>query len=54
MYAIRSYYGGKKYRALVRTRLDKVGLSDPLRSIFFFSSLWDVETEWAKGDISAP
>jgi hypothetical protein len=45
---------GKKYRALVRTRLDKVGLSDPLRSIFFFSSLWDVETEWARGDISAP
>jgi len=45
---------GKKYRALVRTRLDKVGLSDPLRSIFFFSSLWDVETDWARGDISAP
>jgi hypothetical protein len=45
---------GKRYRAFVRTRLDKVGLSDPLRSIFFFSSLWDVETEWARGDISAP
>jgi len=45
---------GKQYRAIVRTRLDKVGLSDPLRSIFFFSSLWDVETEWARGDISAP
>ena len=45
---------GKRYRALVRTRLDKVGLSDPLRSIFFFSSLWDVETDWARGDISAP
>ena len=45
---------GKSYRAWVRTRLDKVGLSDPLRSIFFFSSLWDVETEWEKGDISAP
>lgn len=45
---------GKRYRAYVRTRLDKVGLSEPLRSIFFFSSLWDVETEWARGDISAP
>ena len=45
---------GKKYRAWVRTRLDKVGLSEPLRSIFFFSSLWDVETDWEKGDISAP
>ena len=44
---------GKKYRARIRTRLDKVGLSEPLRSIFFFSSLWDVETEWERGDISA-
>ncbi len=45
---------GKRYRAYVRTRLDKVGLSEPLRSIFFFSSLWDLETEWTRGDISAP
>ena len=45
---------GKKYRARVRTRLDKVGLSEPFRSIFFFSSLWDVETEWEEGEISAP
>lgn len=45
---------GKRYRAYVRTRLDKVGLSEPLRSIFFFSSLWDVETEWERGDLSAP
>ena len=46
--------GGKHYRAYVRTRLDRVGLSEPLRSIFFFSSLWDVETEWAKGSLAAP
>jgi hypothetical protein len=45
---------GKRYYALVRTRLDKVGLSDPLRSVLFFSRLWDVETEWAKGEIRAP
>lgn len=45
---------GKRYRAYVKTRLDKVGLSEPLRSIFFFSALWDVETEWERGDISAP
>lgn len=45
---------GKHYRALVRTRLDKVGLSDPLRSIFFFSSLWDVETSWERGNLAAP
>ncbi|MBI5419148.1 MAG: DUF4390 domain-containing protein [Deltaproteobacteria bacterium] len=45
---------GKKYRAFVRTRLDKVGLSEPLRSIFFFSSLWDIETDWAKGYLNAP
>ena len=45
---------GKKYRASIRTRLDKVGLSEPFRSIFFFSSLWDVETEWEQGEISAP
>lgn len=45
---------GKRYRAYVKTHLDKVGLSEPLRSIFFFSALWDVETEWEKGDISAP
>lgn len=45
---------GKRYRAFVRTRLDRVELSEPLRSIFFFSSLWDVETEWERGDISAP
>ncbi len=45
---------GKPYVAHVRTRLDKVGLSEPLRSIFFFSSLWDVETEWAEGRLAAP
>lgn len=45
---------GKQYRAHVRTRLDKVGLSEPLKSIFFFSSLWDVETEWARGPVTAP
>jgi Domain of unknown function (DUF4390) len=42
---------GKHYRARVRARLDKVGLSEPLRSIFFFSSLWDVETDWARGNL---
>jgi hypothetical protein len=42
---------GKPHRARVRARLDKVGLSEPLRSVFFFSSLWDVETAWAHGDL---
>lgn len=45
---------GKRYRARVRTRLDRVGLSEPLRSIFFFSSIWDVETDWRRGDLSSP
>ena len=45
---------GKPYRARVRARLDKVGLSEPLRSIFFFSSLWDVETGWSRGNLQAP
>lgn len=45
---------GGTYRAYVRTRLDKAGLSEPLRSILFFSSLWDVETEWAKGYLLGP
>ncbi|GAB4370475.1 MAG: hypothetical protein Kow00128_17520 [Deltaproteobacteria bacterium] len=45
---------GKKYRARVKTRLDRVGLSEPLRSIFFFSSLWDVETDWGKGALRSP
>lgn len=45
---------GKPYRARVRARLDKVGLSEPLRSIFFFSSLWDVETDWARGILQTP
>jgi hypothetical protein len=45
---------GKLYRAYVRLRLDKVGLSEPLRSILFFSSIWDVETEWARGYLTAP
>ena len=45
---------GKAYRANVHAKLDKVGLSEPLRSIFFFSSLWDVETDWARGTIHAP
>jgi hypothetical protein len=45
---------GKTYRANVRSRLDKVGLSEPLRSILFFSSLWDVETDWARGYLTAP
>jgi hypothetical protein len=44
---------GKPYRARVRAKLDKVGLSEPLRSIFFFSSLWDVETDWARGNLQA-
>jgi len=45
---------GKPYRARVHARLDKVGLSEPLRSIFFFSSLWDVETGWAGGNLQTP
>ncbi len=45
---------GKPYRARVRVRLDKVGLSEPLRSIFFFSSLWDVETDWTRGYLATP
>jgi len=45
---------GKPYFARVRTRLDKVGLSEPLRSIIFFSSIWDVETDWAGGRLATP
>jgi hypothetical protein len=45
---------GKPYRARVRAKLDKVGLSEPLRAIFFFSSLWDVETDWARGYLQTP
>jgi predicted ABC-class ATPase len=45
---------GKPYQAYVRARLDKVGLSEPLRSIVFFSSLWDVETDWARGTLATP
>jgi Domain of unknown function (DUF4390) len=45
---------GKSYRASVHARLDKVGLSEPLRSIFFFSSLWDVETGWSRGNLQTP
>jgi len=45
---------GKHYRARVRARLDSVGLTEPLRSIVFFSSLWDVETEWAHGRLATP
>ncbi len=45
---------GKPYQAGVRARLDRVGLSEPLRSIIFFSSLWDVETDWAHGPLHAP
>ena len=45
---------GKSYKAGVRVRLDRAGLSEPLRSIVFFSSMWDVETEWAYGPVAAP
>jgi hypothetical protein len=45
---------GKPYRARVHARLDKVGVSEQFRSIFFFSSLWDVETDWARGDLKTP
>jgi len=45
---------GKPYRANVRARLDRVGLTEPLRSIVFFSSLWDVETDWAHGSLATP
>ncbi len=44
----------KHYRALVRARLDRVGLSEPLRSIVFFSSLWDIRTDWSQGRLAAP
>jgi hypothetical protein len=44
---------GKPYRAGVRARLDRAGLSEPLRSIVFFSSMWDVETGWARGPLHA-
>ncbi len=40
---------GNSYRVRVRTKIDRVGLTEPLRSIIFFSSFWDVETEWARG-----
>lgn len=45
---------GKPYQARVRVRLDRAGLSEPLRSIVFFSSVWDVETGWARGPVDAP
>jgi hypothetical protein len=45
---------GKSYQAGVRARLDRAGLSEPLRSIVFFSSMWDVETGWARGPLQAP
>ena len=45
---------GKRYRTNVRVRLDRAGLSEPLRSIAFFSSVWDVETGWARGSVTAP
>lgn len=45
---------GKRYRVSVNVRLDRVGLARPLRTIVFFSSLWDVETGWADGDLRAP
>ncbi len=45
---------GKRYRAFAKAKLDRVGLSEPLRSIFFFSSLWDRETGWGKGNLSSP
>lgn len=40
---------GGSYRVRIRTKVDRVGLSEPLRSIIFFSSYWDLETEWARG-----
>ncbi|MEW6720722.1 MAG: DUF4390 domain-containing protein [Thermodesulfobacteriota bacterium] len=46
--------GGKPYRARVRVRLDQAGLADPLRTIVFFSSVWDVETDWAHGPLRSP
>ena len=45
---------GKLYRANVRVHLDRTGLSESLRSIAFFSSKWDVETNWARGPVIAP
>ncbi len=40
---------GNSYRVRARAKIDRVGLTEPLRSIIFFSSFWDVETEWARG-----
>ena len=45
---------GKLYRAGVRVRLNRAGLSEPIRSVVFFSSIWDVETNWGRGPVTAP
>ena len=45
---------GKLYRASVRVRFDRAGLSESLRSIVFFSSIWDMETNWGSGPVTAP
>ena len=45
---------GKIYRAGVRVRLDRTGLSEPLRSIVFFSLMWDMETNLGRGPVTAP
>ena len=45
---------GKLYRASVRVRLDRTGLSELFRSIVFFSSMWEMETNRARGPVTAP
>lgn len=43
-----------RYRANARIRLDRAGMSDAMRAIVFWSSMWDVETSWAKGALTSP
>ncbi len=44
---------GKPYRAYVKIRLDRAGLSESLRIVRILLS-WDIETEWARGYLATP
>ena len=45
---------GKIHKASARVRFGRAGFSEPLRSMVFFFSKWDLETSWGSGPVIAP
>jgi hypothetical protein len=45
---------GDRIRAFGKVHIDRVAISDALRTVLFFTRLWDVETAWSRGYLTLP